>query len=136
MDLLEDDAQLTSDAIWNALPIKTKLIHDIWSGHVVFVHLDPIMRLPAENLLTYLPKVGDVFYYYRPPHYLRGSPYGKVEDAELGFVYARDSRPQGPRGAKAVNVFGSIQSSDLESFETMSERILYEGTKNIEIVRA
>jgi hypothetical protein len=135
-DLLEDDAPMTSEAIMNALPIKTKIIHDIWSGHQLFIHLEPMIKLPAENLLTYLPKAGDIFYYYRPGHYFRGSPYGKVEDAELGFVYARDSRPQGPRGPKAVNVFASISSHDLKEFERMSEKVLYEGAKDVEITEA
>jgi hypothetical protein len=134
--LLEEDAPNTSEAIWQMLPIKTKAIHDIWSGHVLFFHLEPMVKLPAENLLTYLPKAGDIFYYYRPPHYFRGAPYGRVEDAEVGIVYARDSRPQGPRGPKSVNVFSSVLESDLPKFEKMCERVLYEGSKEIEITRA
>jgi hypothetical protein len=135
-ELLEEDAPATCDVIWNALPLRTKAIHDIWSGHQLFVHLEPMIKLPAENLLTYLPKVGDIFYYYRPPHYFRGAPYGRIEDAELGFVYARDSRPQGPRGPKAVNIFASVFPSDLELFKKVGEKILYEGAKDIELTRA
>lgn len=134
-ELLEDDAPNTSDAIWNALPIRTRAIHDIWSGHQIFFTLAPLIKLPAENLLTYLPKVGDIFYYYRPPHYFRGAPYGKVEAAEIGIVYGRDSRPQGPRGPKAVNVFASLANSDLEEFARISERVLNEGSKEMEITR-
>ncbi len=135
-ELLEDDAPNTSEAIWNALPIRTKVIHDIWSGHQLFFHLEPLIKLPAENMLTYLPKVGDIFYYYRPPHYFRGSPYGKVEAAEIGIVYARDSRPQGPRGPKAVNVFANLLGSDFQEFARVSELVLHEGSKEIEITRA
>lgn len=135
-NLLEEDAPNTSNAIWNVLPIRTKVLHDIWSGHQVFLHLDPIIKLPAENLLTYLPKVGDVFYYYRPPHYFRGAPYGRTEDAEVGIVYDRDSRPQGPRGPKAVNVFASIPRSGMEEFQKVCERVIYEGSKDIELARA
>lgn len=133
---LEEDAPNTSNAIWNRLPIRTKLIHDIWSGHLVFLHLDPIIKLPAENLLTYLPKVGDVFYYYRHPHYFQGSPYGRSEDAEIGIVYDRDSRPQGPRGPKAVNVFANIPKPGLDRFQKACERLLYEGSKEIVLERA
>jgi hypothetical protein len=135
-NLLEEDAPNTSNAIWNALPIRTKVIHDIWSGHLVFLHLNPMIKLPPENLLTYLPTVGDVFYYYRPPHYFRGSPYGRIEDAEIGIVYDRDSRPQGPRGPKAVNLFANIPKSELDKFQKVCERILYEGSKDIEIAKA
>ena len=135
-DILEEDAPNIAEAIWNALPIRTKVIHDMWSGHQLFAHLEPIIKLPAENLLTYLPKAGDVFYYYRPPHYFRGAPYGRIEDAEIGIVYGRDSRPQGPRGPKAVNIFASIASSELREFDKISERVLYEGLKELEITRA
>lgn len=135
--LLEEDAPNTIEAIWGRLPIKTRVTHDIWSGRVLFLHLeDPVLKLPAENLLTYLSKAGDIFYYYRPPHYFRGAPYGKVEDAEIGIVYGRDSRPQGPRGPKAVNVFASIDPSSLKDFEKASERVLYEGSEEIQITRA
>jgi hypothetical protein len=135
-NLLEEDAPNTSNAIWNALPIRTTVIHDIWSGHLVFLHLNLMIKLPPENLLTYLPTVGDVFYYYRPPHYFRGSPYGRIEDAEIGIVYDRDSRPQGPRGPKAVNLFANIPKSELNIFQKVCERILYEGSKDIEIAKA
>jgi hypothetical protein len=86
-------------------------------------------------LLTYLPKAGDVFYYYRPPHYFRGAPYGRIEDAEIGIVYTRDSRPQGPRGPKAVNVFANIEDSGLRELERISITMLDEGSKQIEITR-
>ena len=135
-DLLEEDAPNTSSVIWNRLPIKTRAVHDIWSGHVIFLHLDPIVMLPAENLLTYLPTVGDIFYYYRPPHYFRGSPYERSEDAEIGIVYDRDSRPQGVRGPKAVNLFANIPKSTIGSFQKVCERILYDGTRDIELDKA
>jgi len=134
--MLEEDAPNTSDTIWNLLPIRTQLIHDVWSGHVVFLHLDPPIKLPAENLLTYLPKAGDIFYYYRPPHYFRGAPYGRIEGAEIGMVYDRDSRPQGPRGPKAVNLFANISESDMDRFRKLCEQTIYEGTKLIEIEKA
>lgn len=135
-DLLEDDAPNTSNTVWDTLPIKTKAIHDIWSGHQIFFHLEPIIKLPAENMLTYLPKVGDVFYYYRPPHYFRGAPYGKVEDAEIGVVYDRDSRPQGPRGPKAVNVFASLSTEGLSEFQKACEGLIYGGSTDVEVSRA
>jgi hypothetical protein len=134
-DLLEDDAPNTSGAIWGSLPVSGRAIHDIWSGHQIFLHLDPIIKLPAENLLTYLPKVGDVFYYYRRPNYFRGYPYGRIEDAEIGIVYDRDSRPQGPRGPKAVNIFASIMSSDLGKLQRVCERMIYDGSKEIVLSR-
>jgi hypothetical protein len=96
----------------------------------VLAHLDNGVVLPPENVLTYLPTPGDIFYYYRPPRYVRGAPYGRVESAELGIVYDRDTRPQGPRGPEAVNLFASI-SSGLDDFAKTCEDMIYRGQKDL-----
>ena len=133
-DLLEDDAPNTCDALWDLLPLRVKAVHDIWSGHQVVAHLDKSVVLQPENVLTYLPMSGDIFYYYRPTHYFRGAPYGRTESAELGIVYDRDSRPQGPRGPEAVNLFANI-SSALDQFAKACEDMIYRGQKEILIER-
>jgi len=129
-DLLEDDCPNTCDAIWDLLPIRVKAIHDIWSGHQVLAHLDKELVLEPENVLTYLPMPGDIFYYYRPAHYFRGAPYGRSESAELGIVYDRDTRPQGPRGPEAVNLFANI-SSGREQFAKACEDMIYRGQREL-----
>jgi hypothetical protein len=131
-DLLEEDCPHTCEAIWHLLPLRVKAIHDIWSGHQVLAHLDSTLELPPENVLTYLPVPGDIFYYYRPPHYFRGSPYGRSESAEIGIIYDRDTRPQGPRGPEAVNLFATISSS-FEGFAKACEAMIYLGQKNLKI---
>jgi len=133
-DLIEDDAPNTSAAIWNLLPLRIKAIHDIWSGHLVLAHLDNKVQIDPENVLTYIPVPGDVFYYYRPARYFSGSPYGRSESAELGIVYARDTRPQGPRGPEAVNLFANI-SSGLEALARACEDMIYSGQKELLIER-
>jgi hypothetical protein len=133
-DLLEDDCPNTCDAIWDMLPIRLKAIHDIWSGHQVLVHLDSKVVLDPENVLTYIPVPGDIFYYYRPPNYFSGSPYGRSESAELGIVYDRDTRPQGPRGPEAVNLFANI-SSGLDGFARACEEMITGGQKDLLIER-
>jgi hypothetical protein len=77
---------------------------------------------------------GDIFYYYRPPHYVRGAPYGRIESAELGIVYDRDTRPQGPRGPEAVNLFAHV-SSGLGEFAKGCETMITSGQKNVVIER-
>ena len=129
-DLLEADCPNTCEAIWRLLPLRVKAIHDIWSGHQVLAHLDNKFVLPPENVLTYLPIPGDMFYYYRPRNYFRGSPYGRPESAEIGIVYDRDTRPQGPRGPEAVNLFANISSS-LEGFARACEDMIYRGQKSL-----
>jgi hypothetical protein len=133
-DLIDDDAPNTSDVIWNMLPLRINAIHDIWSGHLVLAHLDSSLVLEPENVLTFIPMPGDIFYYYRPPHYFRGAPYGRVESAELGVVYDRDTRPQGPRGPEAVNLFAHI-TSGLESFARASAGMIISGHKVLVIER-
>jgi uncharacterized protein DUF3830 len=133
-DLIEDDASNTSAAIWDMLPLRLNAVHDIWSGHQVLAHLDPSAFLPPENVLTFVPMPGDIFYYYRPAHYFRGAPYGRVESAELGFVYDRDTRPQGPRGPEAVNLFAHV-SAGLASFARGCEEMIRAGQKEIVIER-
>jgi hypothetical protein len=133
-DLIEDDAPNTSQAIWDMLPLRLTAIHDIWSGHQVLAHLDPSAYVPPENVLTFVPMPGDIFYYYRPAHYFRGAPYGRVESAELGFVYDRDTRPQGPRGPEAVNLFAHV-GGDLEGFARACEDMIRTGQKELVIER-
>lgn len=129
-ELFDEDCANTCDAVWELLPLRLKAVHDIWSGHQVLAHLDNRIVIPPENVLTYLPMPGDVFYYYRPPRYVRGAPYGRIESAELGIVYDRDTRPQGPRGPEAVNLFANI-SSGLERFGKACEDMIYRGQKDL-----
>ena len=97
-------------------------------------HLDGNPYLDPENVLTYIPVPGDVFYYYRPARYYRGTPYGRLESAEIGIVYDYDTRPQGPRGPEAVNLFAEI-SSGLAKLRQECEGMIYEGQRELIIER-
>jgi hypothetical protein len=129
-DLLEDDCPNTCEALWDLLPLRITAIHDIWSGHLILAHLDNTLVLQPENVLTYIPVPGDIFYYYRPPNYVRGAPYGRTESAEFGIVYGRDTRPQGPRGPEAVNLFANI-TSGLPGFAAACEEMIYRGQRDV-----
>lgn len=133
-DLLDEDCPDTCSAVWDLLPLRLTATHDIWSGHLVRCHLEGDPYLNPENVLTYIPVPGDIFYYHRPPHYYRGAPYGRLESAEIGIVYDRDTRPQGPRGPEAVNLFAEI-SSGLAELRTACEAMIYEGRKELVIER-
>jgi hypothetical protein len=133
-DLFEDDAPATCDAVWDLLPLRVSAVHDIWSGHLLLAHLDANVVLPPENVLTYIPMPGDLFYYYRPPHYVRGAPYGRSESAELGIVYDRDTRPQGPRGPEAVNLFAHI-TTGIEAFSLACASMITRGQQGLVIER-
>lgn len=132
-ELAEDDAPKTSQGVWDMLPLKAPALHDIWSGQVVFLFLEPTRVLEYENVSRVLDVCpGDLYYYYRAPHFFRGAPYGKVEASEIGIVYDRDSQPWGPRGAKGVNIFGQV-IENLDGFARVCERMIREGSKTIAI---
>lgn len=131
--LLTEDGPGTCAAIVDLLPLEVPLVHDIWSGRIVLGFLDPQVVLPPENLLTYLPIPGDVYYYYRAPRYVSSDPFGRRASAEIGFVYGRDSRPSGPRGPESVNLFGHIDS-DLDVFEDFCTRMIQTGATTVTLV--
>jgi len=133
-DLLDDDCPDTCSALWDLLPLRLKAHHDIWSGHLIRCHLEGDPYVDPENVLTYIPVPGDVFYYHRSAHYYRGTPYGRLVSAEIGIVYDRDTRPQGPRGPEAVNLFAEI-SSGLEELSRACEAMIYEGQRELVIER-
>lgn len=135
-DMFDEDCPNTCQAVWDMLPLRVRAVHDIWSGHEVLAHLDSSVVLQPENVLIYIPVPGDIFYYYRPPNYFRGRPYGRSESAELGIVYDRDTRPQGPRGPEAVNLFANIApESGLKEFARACEDIIYHGEQELVIER-
>jgi hypothetical protein len=133
-NLLDEDCPETCSAIWDMLPLRLRVTHDIWSGHLVRAHLDGDPFLKPENVLTYIPVPGDIFYYHRPANYYRGKPYGRSESAEIGIVYERDTRPQGPRGPEAVNLFGEIHSG-LEELVEACRKVLIHGQQDVVIER-
>jgi hypothetical protein len=134
-ELLEQDAAITCAGILKKLPIKGKALHDIWSGHIFFVFLDPTTVIESENLSRPDVAPGDLFYYYRPAHYFRGAPYGRMEASEIGVVYDRDSQPRGPRGVRLVNVFGKI-TENLNGLKRIGEQMITQGAKDLVIERA
>ena len=134
-ELIQEDASITCNAIWNELPVRSTAIHDIWSGHVFFVFLDPTIVIEPENLSRPDVAPGDLFYYYRPAHYFRGAPYERVEASEIGVVYDRDSQPRGSRGVKLVNVFGRI-TENLEDIKRVGQKMITQGAKELRIDKA
>ncbi len=132
--LLEEDSPNTTTAIWDMLPLQLRATHDMWSGHLVRGHLEGNPYLSPENVLTHIPIPGDIFYYHRPANYYRGNPYGRSESAEIGIVYASDTRPQGPRGPEAVNLFAEIDSG-LDQIAEACREILTDGQQELVIER-
>jgi len=131
--LNEEDAPITCEVIRQALPIKGDAIHDIWSGQIAFIFLDPTKVIPFEAVPrsgAVLP--GEVFYWYAPKNYLHGRPYGRNGGSEIGIAYGRDSMPMSTRGPKRVNVFATI-TEGLDAVVEVCNRMIYEGQKSLVI---
>jgi len=130
-ELNEEDTPITSELIMKILPIKSDVIHDIWSGKIVFMFIEPTIVIPFEGVPRsgrLLP--GDIFYWYSPKNYLYGKPYGKNGYSEIGFAYGRDCMPACTRGPKRVNVFATI-TAGLDDFAEVCSRMIYEGKKKL-----
>ena len=109
-ELLTEVAPRTSKAVSEMLPIRGRLIHGALSGPEVFVEIDSGERIQPENWTSnVLP--GDVCYYFQ-----KAGMIDRPRDlAEVCIFYARGGRPSSPEGPVAVNVFGRIDASQLDS---------------------
>ena len=130
-EINEEDAPITCDVIWKALPIKGDMIHDIWSGQIVFTFLESTKVIPFEAVPrsgSVLP--GEIFYWYSPKNYLHGKPYGHNGYSEIGIAYGRDCQPMCTRGPKSVNVFATI-TEGLDAVAGICNKMIYDGKKKL-----
>ena len=51
-EMLEDEAPVTCELIWNMLPIQNNLIHGRYSGSEVFLLVDPTKIFHEENKIS------------------------------------------------------------------------------------
>jgi hypothetical protein len=129
VELLEEEAPLTCDAVWQALPLSGEASHGIYSGTVVGLYFDPTIVVAAENSTTYI-QVGDIMY----THYDAGVRHGHPEPvSEIYFAYDRYARPTTPGlGLPATaNIFGRIVEG-ASDFYAVCARLPREGTKLLE----
>jgi hypothetical protein len=59
--MLDDDAPLTCETVWQALPLEGEAAHGAYSGTVVGLFLDPTIVAATENASTYI-QTGDVMF--------------------------------------------------------------------------
>jgi len=104
-DLLDDEAPVTAEHVWNLLPVDSQLIHGQFSGAEVFVLLDPPMQLPPENLVQ-LPLPGELLYFYEGTDSATGGP---DPAAEIAFIYNRGVTLRQAEGVPThLNLFGRV----------------------------
>jgi len=108
--LLDQEAPKTCDRIWQALPLKGKLMHGSVTGREVFLPLFERLEIPPENQTIY-PIEGDLVYYYKPYNYIDLEiPLASRDIEVISLVYGRDTQMFGPVLPLPVNHFGVLES--------------------------
>lgn len=124
VDLRDDDAPVTVQALWDALPITTRTIPTQWSGRAwrtesdhALVPYDP--EVEAENLADHL-SAGDMIFYPRI--------------AKIGLAYG-DAKWLGPfMLPRQVSLVGRVHDN-LDDLVTQCMRIIFEGPFTVELSR-
>lgn len=134
IELYDEDAPETTDAVWDALPIEETIINGKFSGEEVFAELDEELRgIDPENWeFNAAPRdVGYWFSQWEEGAYERDTP----PLAEMVFVYGRRIRiRKGPDRPSAINLFGRI-ADGFDAFAEIARRTQREGEKSIALTR-
>jgi hypothetical protein len=136
VELLDDEAPRTCQAIWDALPQSGLGSHAMFSGHcgALFLDDDTIgAAIGPENATTNI-QTGDVMF----THYDAGERHGHLNAlSEIYWAYDRYVRPvvPGRHDSAVANVFGRVVG-DPAAFHDMSRRLASQGYMRIEIRRA
>lgn len=108
--LLDEQAPITCNAIWKALPVKGSLMHAIVEGREAFLPLLERLNIPPENQTIY-PITGDLVYYHKPiNHVYLDIPLVDRDVEVISIIYGRDTQIYGPVLPLAVNHFAVIES--------------------------
>ena len=130
--LLENEAPETCKKIWEILPNEGIARHTIWSGRMLWWHLDetiqfwdPMAPTPKENA-SYVMQPGDIAYNVR--RHEINIAYGYTE------VSWRDQWQS--RCTIDVNVFARVGPKDIQRLWQTGNRTRERGTEKIMIIRA
>jgi hypothetical protein len=133
VELLDDEAPRTCQAVWEQLPLAGTAGHAAYSGTLVAIYLDPSVVVGEENATTCV-QTGDVMFTHYDANVRHGYPNAL---SEIYWAYDRYARPHVPgQWVPAIaNVFGRI-SGDAADFYALSRRLQREGVKRLEVRRA
>jgi len=91
--LLDEDAPLTCDIVWDALPLGGDVYHAKYASNEIYALVPPIKGdAPGAENPTIAPAMGDVCYFYFPI-------------GEIGYRWARDKGLDGVPGIVDLAVF-------------------------------
>ena len=130
-EMLEDEAPVTCELIWNMLPIQNNLIHGRYSGSEVFLLVDPPKIFDEENK-TQLPLPGELLFWYD-----RGTAVTSSSRpvAEVIFIFDRGVTLRSAEGVPThANLFGRIAGDwkhDWLDFRNACAEIRLKGTEQL-----
>jgi hypothetical protein len=112
-ELLDEEAPLTCDAVWNALPLSGPAFHAKWANNEVYILTTPFAdEEPGRENATVFPIPGDILYFFVPPggHV---PPEMRAQCRETGIIdlaifYGRNNYLHGPDGHMPGNLFATI----------------------------
>jgi hypothetical protein len=123
--LLDEDAPVTVQRLWDQLPFEDRFTHSIWSGLMIHSNTHPkldldVNRYPLiEHPVTYLA-AGDVVVW---PH-----------NATVAVAYG-PTQFRWLTGPLVVTKIGEIEG-DLEPFARAAYRLMFDGARRVSIERA
>lgn len=126
--LLEEEAPLTCEAVWEALPLEGDAYHARWAGREVYTLVPPLDKDPGKENATIMPIGGDLLYFEVqaasidiPPERRTGQPF-----IDIALFYGRNNFLLGPEGYMPGNLFATI-TENLEGLTAACESIWREG---------
>ncbi len=134
-ELLDDDAELTCDIVWNALPLTGDCFHAKYASNEVYTLVPPIRGAePGLENPTIVPAAGDVVYFYFPAGqlgrgFMRDRGFGDLPGlVDLAVFYGRNNLLLSPAtGYVPGNVYARVVEN-LAAFATASADVLRSGS--------
>jgi hypothetical protein len=134
-EMLDDEAPNVCKAIWDMLPIESKVIHGMYSGAEVFAMVDNPQPLNGQNLVQ-IPLPGELLYYYEAN---LGAAGGKKPVGEIVVVYGRGVILREHEGIPTkCSLFGRIPGDwkyDWTAFAQECRKARWEGPRLLRIER-
>ncbi|MDQ6631919.1 MAG: DUF3830 family protein [Verrucomicrobiota bacterium] len=132
-EMLDEDAPVVCQHVWEILPIESKTIHGMYSGAEVFMMVDNLQPVPPENLAQ-LPLPGELLYFYDNSSGAVGT---KKPISEIVLVYGRGVVLRAHEGVPTqASLFARIPGDwkyDWNDFAAACRRSRWEGPQILRI---
>ncbi len=134
-EMLDDEAPVTCQLVWDMLPLEHDLLHGQFSGQEIFMLLEQSKPAPKENR-TLLPLPGEILYWSEDDTSVTG---GGKSVSEICLIYGRAVTLRGPEGTPSHgSLFARIPGDwkyDWVAFVGACRRIRREGPQRLRIER-